>query len=103
MLNISFLIFFLRLTLVSLFRHPQDDSRLVFACKHTNDILLRELSNDDGSVNGGPLFVAHLPELVVSPLHHVPDVQENDAVPVPAADLVDRHLFLLALAFEDEV
>lgn len=45
------------------------------------------------------VLVAHLPVLVIPPLHDVPDVEQSYTVPIPALDLVYLHFFIHSLHF----
>jgi len=80
-----------------------NNSRLVVSCKHTYYLLSCEVLDNNRNQIPWPFLVTHLPVFIISPFHDVSDVQQGDTMILPTPELLDFHLFLLALDFHDVV
>ena len=74
-----------------------NNGRLILASKNALDLLAVKILKKNGRHNHRPLAIAHLPILIIPPLHNIPNIKQRNTMTLATLQLFNPHLLILAL------
>jgi hypothetical protein len=74
-----------------------NNGRLIVASKNAPNLLALKILKNNGGHNNRPLAIAHLPILIIPPLHNIANIKQGNTMTLATLQLFNPHLLILAL------